>query len=135
SGQRRGPARRHRQREHRRHGKRRPSRAHDPAGRRDSGAGTSDQSGARTGAWSSIARRAAPGSGVWHVSGPRLRRRRLMNATTLVVDIAGWLGAGSLLLAYALLSMGRLRPRVGYQLLNLAGGLGLAVNTAYHQAW
>ena len=58
-----------------------------------------------------------------------------MNATTLVVDIAGWLGAGSLLLAYALLSMGRLRPRVGYQLLNLAGGLGLAVNTAYHQAW
>lgn len=57
-----------------------------------------------------------------------------MNAT-VIVDIAGWLGAGSLLLAYALLSMGRLRPRVVYQLLNLAGAVGLAVNTAYHQAW
>ena len=53
----------------------------------------------------------------------------------LILDAVGWLGAGCLLLAYALLSLGRLRPRVAYQLLNLAGAVGLGVNTAYHQAW
>lgn len=55
--------------------------------------------------------------------------------TGIVVDVVGWLGAGCLLLAYALLSAGRLRARIGYQLLNLAGAVGLAVNTAYYRAW
>lgn len=53
-----------------------------------------------------------------------------------LVDVAGWLGAGALLSAYALVSSGRLRGRaIGFQLLNLAGAVGLLVNGVYHGAW
>jgi hypothetical protein len=52
-----------------------------------------------------------------------------------VVDIAGWAGAGLLLLAYALVSFRRLPgDSVRFQLLNLAGGVLLAVNSGYHGA-
>ena len=52
-----------------------------------------------------------------------------------LVDAVGWAGAGCLLLAYALLSGGRLTVDVPYHLLNLAGAAGLAVNGAAHGAW
>ncbi len=52
-----------------------------------------------------------------------------------LVNGAGWLGAALLLAAYALVSSGRLggsgRP---YQVLNLAGAILLALNSAYHGA-
>jgi hypothetical protein len=53
----------------------------------------------------------------------------------LLADVVGWLGAASLLAAYALLSTGRIGPGWTYQLLNLAGSIGLAVNAVTHGAW
>jgi hypothetical protein len=53
----------------------------------------------------------------------------------LLTEIAGWGGAGCLLLAYALLSAGRLAAGVRFQLLNLAGSAGLLLNGAAHGAW
>lgn len=53
----------------------------------------------------------------------------------LLADAVGWAGAACLLLAYAGLSTGRLAMGARYQLLNLAGAGGLAVNGALHQAW
>lgn len=55
--------------------------------------------------------------------------------TTLLTEVAGWGGAGCLLLAYALLSAGRLAAGVTFQLLNLAGAAGLLLNGAVHGAW
>jgi hypothetical protein len=55
--------------------------------------------------------------------------------TAVLTDLAGWVGAGCLLLAYMLLSMGRIRAGRAFQLLNFAGSLGLAVNGVAHQAW
>ena len=54
---------------------------------------------------------------------------------SLLVEIIGWAGAGSLLLAYGLLSAKRITAGVTYQLLNLAGALGLAANAVAHGAW
>jgi hypothetical protein len=58
-----------------------------------------------------------------------------MSPGELAIELAGWLGAGSLILAYALLSAGRIRNGTAYQLLNLAGALGLAVNAVAHGAF
>jgi hypothetical protein len=56
--------------------------------------------------------------------------------TRVLVDVAGWFGAASLLAAYALVSSGQLAGRgLGFQLLNLAGAIGLLVNGVYHGAW
>ena len=56
--------------------------------------------------------------------------------TGLLVDAAGWTGAVALLLAYALVSAGRLTGRsVGFQALNLVGAVGLLANGAWHGAW
>ncbi|GAA0912156.1 hypothetical protein GCM10009557_86240 [Virgisporangium ochraceum] len=52
-----------------------------------------------------------------------------------LVEVAGWAGAGSLLLAYGLLSAKRIDAGAGYQVLNLAGALGLAANAVAHGAW
>ena len=52
-----------------------------------------------------------------------------------LIDIIGWIGAALLLLAYGLVSYKRLPgDSVRFQLLNLAGGLLLAVNSGYHGA-
>ena len=52
------------------------------------------------------------------------------------VEVVGWAGALALLIAYGLLTAGRLqatdRTCVG---LNLAGSAGLALNGAAHTAW
>lgn len=56
--------------------------------------------------------------------------------TRLLVDAAGWAGALGLLTAYALVSTGRVTgDGLVFQLLNLAGAVGLAVNGIYHGAW
>lgn len=56
--------------------------------------------------------------------------------TRFAVDLAGWLGAGLLLLAYGLVSFQKLRAdSIHYQLLNAAGSCGLIVNTAYYRAY
>jgi hypothetical protein len=54
----------------------------------------------------------------------------------LWIDIIGWIGAGSVLLAYLMVSMRLLQgdsPR--YQMLNLVGGVCLVVNTLYFGAY
>jgi hypothetical protein len=54
----------------------------------------------------------------------------------LIVDILGWAGAVILLSAYGLVSVRKLEgDSVPYQLLNLAGGLFLIVNTVYYGAY
>lgn len=53
----------------------------------------------------------------------------------LLTEVAGWGGAGCLLLAYALLSAGRIAAGVTFQLLNVAGSAGLLLNGAAHGAW
>jgi hypothetical protein len=56
--------------------------------------------------------------------------------TGVLVDLGGWAGAAALLLAYGLVSTGRLSGRsVGFQLLNLFGAVGLLVNGVWHGAW
>ena len=58
-----------------------------------------------------------------------------MLTLNILIDIIGWIGAVLLLLAYALVSYKRLPgDSVRFQLLNLAGGLLLAVNSGYHGA-
>ena len=51
----------------------------------------------------------------------------------LTVDVIGWFAAGAVLVAYALVSTGRvIAASYTYQSLNFFGGLGLAVNTFYY---
>lgn len=58
-----------------------------------------------------------------------------MPPTSTIIDIMGWVGAVLLLLAYALVSNRKLAgDSVRFQLLNLSGGLLLAVNSGYHGA-
>jgi hypothetical protein len=52
----------------------------------------------------------------------------------LVLEVVGWAGAAALLLAYGLLSGGRLAAGTAYQLLNLGGSVALAANAVYHRA-
>ena len=53
----------------------------------------------------------------------------------LVVEIAGWGGAVLILLAYLLLSLGRLTGQsVLYQVMNVVGAAGFAVNGWWHGA-
>jgi hypothetical protein len=52
------------------------------------------------------------------------------------IELAGWLGAALLLLAYALVSFRRLRPdSAPYQSLNVVGSCLLVVNTVYNHAY
>ncbi len=53
----------------------------------------------------------------------------------LAINTAGWIGAALLLAAYAFVSSKRLDgSSVPYQLMNLGGGVLLALNSAYHGA-
>lgn len=53
----------------------------------------------------------------------------------MLVEIIGWAGSIGVLLAYALLSTGRLEARsLPYQLLNIGGALGMAINGWAHRA-
>jgi hypothetical protein len=54
----------------------------------------------------------------------------------LIVNFIGWLGSAAVIVAYVLVSTNRLRgDAVAYQLLNLIGGIFLALNTAYLGAY
>lgn len=58
-----------------------------------------------------------------------------MNVMDTLIDVAGWLGAAFLLLAYALVSFKRLPgDSARFQVLNLTGGVLLALNSGYHGA-
>lgn len=55
--------------------------------------------------------------------------------TALIVDIVGWMGAALILLAYGLLTAGKLQARsVAYQGMNVVGALGFIANGWYHGA-
>lgn len=52
-----------------------------------------------------------------------------------MIDIVGWLGAGMILGAYALLTAGKIAARsVAYQGLNVVGALGFIANGWWHGA-
>ena len=58
-----------------------------------------------------------------------------MNAQ-LLIDLLGWIGAACLLLAYFLVSRKKLAgDALNYQLLNLAGGGLLTINSFYYGAF
>ena len=52
-----------------------------------------------------------------------------------VVELVGWVGAALVLVAYGLLSAHRMSSRsMSYQLLNIAGSIGLVINSAWNGA-
>ncbi|WP_433441484.1 CBU_0592 family membrane protein [Nonomuraea sp. CA-141351] len=54
----------------------------------------------------------------------------------LLLTAVGWIGAALLLAGYALVTTSRLSgDGVAYQLVNLAGSIGLMINSAYNAAW
>ena len=58
-----------------------------------------------------------------------------MNATQLAVEVAGWGGAVLILLAYMLLSAGRLTGQsLVYQGMNVVGAAGFVINGWWHGA-
>ena len=58
-----------------------------------------------------------------------------MSPTELAVEAAGWVGAGLILSAYLLISMGKVTGRsVLYQSMNVAGAAGFVVNGWWHGA-
>ena len=58
-----------------------------------------------------------------------------MTALEIAVEIAGWGGAALILLAYLLLSMGRLTGQSRlYQWMNVIGAAGFTVNGWWHGA-
>jgi hypothetical protein len=53
----------------------------------------------------------------------------------LAVEIAGWIGAGLILGAYALLSAGKVTGRsLSYQVMNIVGAAGFVINGWWHGA-
>ncbi|HEX8931891.1 MAG TPA: hypothetical protein VF810_01925 [Patescibacteria group bacterium] len=53
----------------------------------------------------------------------------------MLIEIIGWIGTISILLAYFLVSIKKLNANSKeFQLLNLFGSLGIIVNTWYHKA-
>ncbi|MES2119830.1 MAG: hypothetical protein V4513_04550 [Pseudomonadota bacterium] len=58
-----------------------------------------------------------------------------MSAIELAVEVAGWAGAGLILLAYLLLSTERLTGQSPlYQGMNVVGGAGFVINGWWHGA-
>jgi hypothetical protein len=59
-----------------------------------------------------------------------------VNNLTLVIDLAGWIGALLLLVAFGLNALGSLSARSRWYLtLNILGSVLLIVNTGWHRAW
>ena len=53
----------------------------------------------------------------------------------MAIEVAGWIGAVLILVAYALLSMGKLTGKsVSYQVMNVVGALGFVLNSGYNGA-
>jgi hypothetical protein len=58
-----------------------------------------------------------------------------VTAEQLAVEIVGWAGAGLILLAYLLLSAGRLGGQsLAYQAMNVVGAAGFVINGWWHGA-
>ena len=58
-----------------------------------------------------------------------------MTATQLAVEIVGWAGAGLILLAYLLISAGKLTGQSPlYQWMNIVGAAGFVINGWWHRA-
>ena len=58
-----------------------------------------------------------------------------MSGTEIAVEVAGWIGATLILLAYLLLSAGRLTGQSKlYQWMNVVGAAGFVVNGWWHGA-
>lgn len=58
-----------------------------------------------------------------------------MTALALAIEAIGWIGAGLILLAYLLLSAGRLQARsIAYQGLNLLGAIAFVINSGWNGA-
>lgn len=56
-----------------------------------------------------------------------------MDNVKLLMDIIGWIGAGSLLSAYLLISNAKIEVKTYlYQLLNIGGSICLIANTYYY---
>lgn len=54
----------------------------------------------------------------------------------LFVEAAGWVAAVLILIAYLMVSTGRLSGRSAlFQWLNVGGALGFIINSGAHQAW
>lgn len=59
-----------------------------------------------------------------------------MTLPEISVEVAGWIGAGLLLGAFAMVSSSRLKGNgLGFQLMNLFGAGLLLINTLYHAAY
>ncbi|MFI6477721.1 hypothetical protein ACIBH1_07320 [Nonomuraea sp. NPDC050663] len=55
---------------------------------------------------------------------------------SILMAVIGWAGAALLLYGYAMVSSSRMSgDGTPYQLINLAGALGLMINSAYQGAW
>lgn len=58
-----------------------------------------------------------------------------MNALPLVIEVVGWVAAALILVAYVLLSLGKLEARgYLYQWMNVFGAAGFIVNSGYNGA-
>lgn len=58
-----------------------------------------------------------------------------MNEVELAVEVAGWSGAALILLAYLMLSMGKLTGQsLVYQGMNVVGAAGFVINGWWHGA-
>lgn len=58
-----------------------------------------------------------------------------MNALPLVIEVVGWVAAVLILVAYVLLSLGKLEARgYLYQWMNVFGAAGFIVNSGYNGA-
>ena len=53
----------------------------------------------------------------------------------MAIEVVGWVGAVLILVAYALLSAGKLSGKsVSYQVMNVVGALGFVLNSGYNGA-
>ena len=58
-----------------------------------------------------------------------------MNVEYVLVEIAGWIGAGLILGGYLLVSLDKLTGRSPlFQWMNLVGAAGFVINSSYHGA-
>jgi len=56
--------------------------------------------------------------------------------SSIPLEVGGWMGALALIVAYGLISWGRVAGTSGvYQSLNILGSLLLLINAAWHHAW
>jgi hypothetical protein len=59
-----------------------------------------------------------------------------VTVVSMAMEVGGWVGGFVLILAYAMVSFGKMSPRGAvFQSLNLAGSLMLAANSGWHRAW